>query len=174
MQIWAGPNSEQTAKMAANCIRSLLLTPSPTPADHSIARYLFPRLVSFVTNTNTEDPSGARSIVARTLAQYVATLPQRAGADPAKKLAAGMSVVIAALLSRAAGEGEASYGDTKHDLLSLAGADKDVFRAVVAGLGEAQRELVGEVIRWGEGSQEVKDGGGGGTPAIELKMDFGA
>lgn len=164
----------KTAKMAANCIRSLLLTPSPTPADHSIARYLFPRLVAFATNTNPEDPAGARAIVARTLAQYVATLPKKTGTDPAKKLAAGMSLVVAALLSRAAGEGEGSYEDTKRDLLSLAAADKEVFRAVVAGLGAPQRELVGEVIRWGEGAQEVKTGGAGGAPAIELKMDFGA
>ena len=159
--------------MAANCIRSLLLTPSPTPADHSIARYLFPRLIAFVTDTNPEDPVGARAIVAQTLTQYVASLPQSQRPDGEKRLAAGMGLVVAALLARARGDGEPSFADTKKDLLALAGAEQGVFRAVVAGLGAAQRAFLGEVIRSGGGARE-DSGGGGGAPAIQLKMDFGA
>lgn len=158
--------------MAANCIRSLLLTPSPTPADHSIARYLFPRLITFVTDTDPEDPAGARAIVSHTLTQYVASLATTQRPEKAKKLAAGMGLVVAALLARARGEGENSYADTKRNLLALAGADQGVFRALVAGLSGEQREFLGEVIRWGEGRAEVESGGGG-APAIQLKMDFG-
>lgn len=157
--------------MAANCIRSLLLTPSPTPADHSIARYLFPRLVTFITATNPEDPSGSRAIIAQTLTQYVASLSQRP--DPGTRLAAGMTVLIAALLSRARGEGEASYPDTKRDLLALAGVEQGVFRAVVAGLSGGQRGFLEGVIRWGKGVEEKVEEGGE-APAIALKMDFGA
>ncbi|CRJ98312.1 hypothetical protein BN1723_008676 [Verticillium longisporum] len=58
-----------TAKIAANCIRSLFLQPNPTPADQSLARYLLPRLVAFVTNTDPEDPERARALVAQTLTQ---------------------------------------------------------------------------------------------------------
>lgn len=159
--------------MAANCIRSLLLTPSPTPADHSIARYLFPRLIAFATDTQPEDPAGARSIVCHTLTQYVASLPQTQRPEKDKKLAAGMGLVVAALLARARGEGEASYAGTKRDLLALAAAGQGVFRAVVAGLNEGQKGLLGEVIRSGEGRAE-EEGEKGGAPAIQLKMDFGA
>lgn len=156
--------------MAANCIRSLLLHPSPSPADHSIARYLFPRLISFVTNTEPEDPEGARALVARTLAQYVAASRAR--------LPAGMAVMVPALLSRAAGEGgEEAYPDTKATLLELAAADQTCFKAVVGGLSEGQKSLLESVIRGGH-----KAGGGGadradrdqGQPTIALKMDFGA
>lgn len=159
--------------MAANCIRSLLLTPSPTPADHSIARYLFPRLIAFVTDTRPEDPAGARSIVCQTLTQYVASLSQTQRPEKGRKLAAGVGLVVAALLARARGEGEGSYGGTKRDLLALAAAEQGVFKAVVAGLGEGQRGLLGEVIRWGEGRAEEEEEREG-APAIQLKMDFGA
>ncbi|CAI4219510.1 unnamed protein product [Parascedosporium putredinis] len=138
-----------TAKMAANCIRSLLLHPSPSPADHSIARYLFPRLITFVTNTEPQDPEGARALVARTLAQYVAASRAR--------LPAGMAVMVPALLSRAAGEGgEEAYPDTKATLLELAAADQTCFKAVAGGGGadRADRDQ--------------------GQPTIALKMDFGA
>lgn len=159
--------------MAANCIRSLLLTPSPTAADHSIARYLFPRLITFVTDTNPEDPAGARAIVSRTLTQYVASVATTQRPEKEKKIAAGTGLLVAALLARARGEGEGSYADTKKDLLALAAAEQAVFRAVVAGLSGEQREFLGEVIRWGEGRAE-EESGGGGAPAIQLKMDFGA
>ncbi|PKS12933.1 hypothetical protein jhhlp_000274 [Lomentospora prolificans] len=164
-----------TAKMAANCIRSLLLQASPTPADHSIARYLFPRLIGFVTNTESEDPEGARGLVARTLAQYVgATRSQKSAAQ---RLSAGMAVVVSALLARASGDGEEVYADTKATLLELAAVDQGCFKAVVGGLSEAQRAFLEEVIRGGQkvgGSGGDRGGQWQGQPTIALKMDFGA
>ncbi|SPO02739.1 related to rat omega-conotoxin-sensitive calcium channel alpha-1 subunit rbB-I [Cephalotrichum gorgonifer] len=163
-----------TSKMAANCIRSLLLTSSPTPADHSITRYLFPRLVTFITATEPEDPTRSRAIIAQTLTQYITLLSR--GPDPVAggRLAAGMSVLIAALLSRARGDGEDSYPDTKRDLLALAGAEQRVFRAVVAELSGSQRAFLEGVIRSGKVGGEAKAEEGGEAPAIALKMDFGS
>ncbi|KEZ42926.1 hypothetical protein SAPIO_CDS5372 [Scedosporium apiospermum] len=168
-----------TAKMAANCIRSLLLQPSPTPADHSIARYLFPRLVTFVTNTEPEDPEQARALVARTLANYVGSLRQQQNPQSQNRLTAGVTLVVSTLLARASGEGEDAYADTKATLLELAAVDQACFRAVVGGLSEAQRGFLEGVIRGAqrvEGGERggVGGGGRGGQPSIALKMDFGA
>ncbi|EHL03804.1 hypothetical protein M7I_0087 [Glarea lozoyensis 74030] len=66
-------SDRMTAKVAANCIRSLLLQSPKTPADQSIARFLLPRLIAFVT-TETEDPENARSLVSHALSTYVTTL----------------------------------------------------------------------------------------------------
>lgn len=165
--------------MAANCIRSLLLQPSPTPADHSIARYLFPRLVTFVTNTEPEDPEQARALVARTLANYVGSLRQQQNPQSQNRLTAGVTLVVSTLLARASGEGEDAYADTKATLLELAAVDQACFRAVVGGLSEAQRGFLEGVIRGAqrvEGGERggVGGGGRGGQPSIALKMDFGA
>ncbi|KAI9166910.1 Pof6 interactor protein 1 [Paramyrothecium foliicola] len=158
-----------TARIAANCIRSLLLQPSPTSADLSIARYLFPRVVAFVTNTELEDPEKARSLTAQTLCLYVGTL------DGSRVLAA-MSMVIPTLLARANAEGESLYQETSARLLELAAADQATFRAIVGGLSAAQRSFLEDVIRSGQqsaagGNQGTN--GASGQPAITLKMNFG-
>ncbi|KAI0834438.1 ARM repeat-containing protein [Hypoxylon sp. FL0890] len=156
-----------TAKIAANCIRSLLLQPSPTPADRSIARYLLPRLIAFVVDTEPEDPEGARKLVAHTLTQYVASL----GSGHAQ---IAMSIVVPALLSRAASEGTEVYHETSARLLELASADQAGFRGVVAAMNEGQKAFMEEVIRSGrQTSGPAKGSNNAGQPSIALKMDFG-
>ncbi|KAJ9165516.1 ARM repeat-containing protein [Coniochaeta hoffmannii] len=165
-------SDRMTARIAANCIRSLLLLPNPTPADSSIARFLLPKLISFVANTEPEDPERARSLVAHTLTLYVASLP-RASAPIA------MALVVPALLARAASEegGEEGEGEVEREtsarLLELAGVDQGAFRGVVGGLGEEQRRFMEGVIRAGSKTQAGRREEGGERPAIALKMDFG-
>ncbi|KAI5860537.1 ARM repeat-containing protein [Durotheca rogersii] len=156
-----------TAKIAANCIRTLLLQPSPTLADQSIARYLLPRLVGFVVDTEREDPEGARGLVAQALTQYAATLGGGGHAQIA------MSVVAPALLARAAGEGAATYQETSARLLELASADAAGFRGVVAAMSDGQRAFVEEVIRSGRQASGPEEDADAGQPSIALKMDFG-
>ncbi|KAK3357004.1 armadillo-type protein [Lasiosphaeria hispida] len=166
-----------TAKIAANCIRSLLLlspSPSATPADETIARALLPRLVTFVTNTEPEDPENARALVAHTLCQYAAAV----SADHAP---VAMALVVPALLSRAASEGgggdgsdPAVYRETSARLLELASADQKAFRGVVGAMSEGQRAFMEGVIRSGRRSGPVhRVEGEEGRPSIALKMDFG-
>ncbi|KAI1409551.1 ARM repeat-containing protein [Hypoxylon sp. FL1857] len=156
-----------TAKIAANCVRSLLLQPSPTPADQSIARYLLPRLIAFVVDTEPEDPEDARKLVAHTLTQYVASL----GSGHAQ---IAMSIVVPALLSRAASEGAEVYHETSARLLELASADQAGFRGVVAAMNEGQKAFMEEVIRSGrQTSGPAKGSNNTGQPTIALKMDFG-
>ncbi|KAK4115288.1 ARM repeat-containing protein [Canariomyces notabilis] len=157
-----------TAKIAANCIRSLLLQANPTPADQTIARHLLPRLIAFVTNTEPEDPENARSLIAHALCQYVATLSK-------DRTALAMTLVLPTLLSRAASEGRDAYRETSARLLELAAANQSAFRSVVAGLGEGQRAFMEEVIRSGrEGDGRAQRAGDEASqPSIALKMNFG-
>lgn len=138
-------------------------------ADETIARFLLPRLISFVTNTDREDPELARGLIAHTLSQYVTVVSK-------DHKAIVMSLVVPTLLSRASSEDdEASiYKETSARLLELASADQASFRGVVAGMNEGQKAFVEEVIKSGRQSQEVKDTNvESGQPSIALKMDFG-
>ncbi|KAL7918884.1 armadillo-type protein [Trichoderma austrokoningii] len=158
-----------TAKIAANCIRSLLLQGAPSAADVSIARYLFPRLIAFVTDVGPEDPEMARSLVSQTLCLYARSVkPDRA--------AAAMSMVIPALMARATGEGEGVYSETSTRLLELAAANQEVFKAIVGGLSGGQRAFLEEVIRSGRPAAGAADktlSNEASQPTIQLKMNFG-
>lgn len=167
--------AKQTAKIAANCIRTLVLLatqPSATVSDQTIARALLPRLISFVTNVEPEDPENARALVAHTLCQYAAAVSK----DHA---AIAMALVVPALLARAAGESEGEdgasdvYRETSGRLLELASADQAAFRGVVGAMNEAQKAFMEEVIRSGRQSAARKSNDEEGRPTIELKMDFG-
>ena len=161
---------EKTAKVAANCIRTVLLTTPKTAADQSIARYLLPRLISFATNTEMEDPESARSLVLHSLTTYVSVLSK-------DQKTAGMSVVVPTLLERANKEGEAVYRETSARLLELAGMDQTAFRGVVGNMNEEQKGFMESVILAGRQAQaqgKIEDmSGEGREPTIALRMDFG-
>ncbi|KAI0023174.1 armadillo-type protein [Xylariomycetidae sp. FL0641] len=164
-------SDRMTAKIAANCVRSLLLQPAATPADQSIARYLLPRLVAFVADSSSggADPEGARRLVAHTLTQYAAA----ASSDHAPLV---MAVVVPALLARAANndDDDEVYPDTSARLLELASAHQNAFRATVAAMSEAQKAFLEEVIRAGRQDDGARaEDTGAGQPTIALKMDFG-
>jgi HEAT repeat-containing protein 5 len=158
----------QTAKIAANCIRSLLLQPHPTVADQTMTRNLLPRLVAFVTNSEPEDPENARGLVAHSLCQYVGVVPK-------DRVPVTMALVVPTLLARAAGEGTDSYKETSARLLELASADQGAFRAVVGAMDEGQKAFMEEVIRSGRQTAAQKSSAADdvGQPSIALKMDFG-
>lgn len=147
----------------------MLLQPAPTSADLSIARYLFPRLIAFVTDTDPEDPENARALIAHTLCQYVGIV------DKARRLSA-MTVVIPTLMARATAEGDEVYRETSARLLELAAIDQETFRAVVGGMSDGQKAFLEEVIRFGQqntGQANKAASGSSGQPTIALKMDFG-
>ncbi|KAH8160911.1 hypothetical protein CIB48_g7338 [Xylaria polymorpha] len=156
-----------TAKIAANCIRSLLLQCSTTLADQSVARYLLPRLVAFVSNTDPDDPEDARKLVAHSLTQYVSIV----GKDHAQ---IAMSIVAPTLLSRAATEGPEVYKETSTRLLELASVDQLAFKGIVAALSEGQKAFMEEVLRSGRQDNDAdRRDSNAGQPSITLKMNFG-
>ncbi|OAA74621.1 HEAT repeat protein [Akanthomyces lecanii RCEF 1005] len=158
-----------TAKIAANCIRSLLLQGSPSSSDITIARYLVPRLIAFVTNVEVEDPEQARSLVTHSLCLYV-------GAVDGERTAAAMSLVIPMLMSRATSEGETRYPETSARLLEVAAINQGIFRGIVGAMSTAQRSLLEEVARSGRqvsSNANQIDTDASGQPTIQLKMNFG-
>ncbi|KAK0722553.1 armadillo-type protein [Lasiosphaeria miniovina] len=159
-----------TAKIAANCIRLLLLQPSPTLADQTITRHLLPRLITFVSNTEPEDPENARALVSHTLSLYV-------GAVPKDRVPFAMALVLPTLLSRAANEeGTDVYRETSARLLELASVDQATFRGIVGSLSESQRTFMEEVIRSGrqnDGKVQRSSADESSQPTIALKMNFG-
>jgi hypothetical protein len=161
---------KQTAKVAANCIRTLLLTTPKPPADQSIARYLLPRLISFATNTDNDDPESARSLVLHALTTYVSILTK-------DQKSVGMSVVVPTLLERANKEGDGVYRETSARLLELASMDQAAFRGVVGSMTEEQKGFMESVILAGRQAQaqgKVEDvNGEEREPTIALRMDFG-
>lgn len=163
-------NNIKTSKIAANCIRSLLLQGSPTPSDITIARYLVPRLISFVTNVEPEDPERARALVAHSLCMYVGTVD-------AARTPAAMALVIPMLMARATAEGEELYPETSARLLEVAAINQDSFRGIVGAMSAAQRGLLEEVVKSGrqassKANQNTSDSSG--QPTIALKMNFGS
>jgi HEAT repeat-containing protein 5 len=155
--------------VASNCIRTLLLQTPKSLADQSIARYLLPHLIAFVSNTETEDPEKARSLIAHALTGYVATLPN-------DKKGIAMALVIPTLLTRAnsEGEGDELYQETSARLLGLASVDPTGFKVVVAGLNEGQRGFMEEVLRTGQKTgRKVERDTGKEEPSIALRMNFG-
>lgn len=111
--------------------------------------------------------------------------PGGGGANEAMSVA--IALVVPALLARASGESENEsgrtgevYRETSSRLLELASANQVAFRAVVAGMNEAQKGFMEEVIkngRLGSGQSSAARAGTGrsdaGQPSIALKMDFG-
>ena len=162
--------SRLPTKTAANCARSLLLTPKRTPADDAIAAILLPHLLSFLVNpSDIEGLNESRTIIARALTELVLSLTNA----PAKSSIA-MALVVPALLERAAKEGQLLYKETAARLLELATGAQEAFKAVVASLGAEQKAFLEEVLReGGVGKRETTKKEGGSEPSIALKLDFG-
>ncbi|KAG0648488.1 Pof6 interactor 1 [Hyphodiscus hymeniophilus] len=163
-------SDRMTAKVAANCIRTLLLTTPKTLADQSIARHLLPHLIVFSTNTETEDPESARSFVLHALTSYVSSLPK-------EQKTVGMSVIVPTLLERAEKDGDSVYKETSARLLELAGMDQVAFRAVVGNMTEEQKGFMESIIlagRQAQGASKTESmNGEDKEPTIALRLDFG-
>jgi|SRR5580700_7901633 hypothetical protein len=129
-----------------------------------------PHLISFITNTENEDPENARGLIAHILTSFVTTLKQ-------PQLSVAMSLIVPTLLSRASIEksSPAVYQETSARLLELAGADQATFRGIVAVMTEGQKAFMEGVIKSGRESAAERKvlGGEGRKPTIALRMDFG-
>ncbi|KAL8687967.1 MAG: hypothetical protein Q9218_006000, partial [Villophora microphyllina] len=116
------------AKVAANCLRSLLLTPPKNETGEAVVRFLLPRLLVFMSKSpegEGRDSEDAKGLVAQTLASFVATTYR----DDAGRAAAAMAVVLPALLRRAQVGGSGVFQDTAARILELAqGGMLPVFR----------------------------------------------
>lgn len=168
------------ATVAASCLRSILLKPSPRyMTDDVISRYLIPRLIAFLVGCPTDggdlpsDPENSRTVIARTLVSCVSN----ATFSPAEMPTAA-SLVMSALLARAKREGQAVHQESAGNLLELAKADQLIFRTLVANMNADQKSLLEEVLRStgvGAGAAkagETADNTPQAAPSIALRMDF--
>ncbi len=175
-------------KVAAGCLRSLLLANSKNETAEAIARYLFPRLIAIITTpaaadaaatvaTANPDSETAKTTIAQALTAFVAL-----HATNEHQAAAAMAVVLPALLYRARVDGGAATG---HITDLARGPLLPVFRGLVAGMDAEMRLFMERLIREGGGSGGGGAGGGEGRggrgngaeegvePTIALKFDFG-
>ncbi|KAI9796339.1 MAG: hypothetical protein M1825_000634, partial [Sarcosagium campestre] len=97
-----------TAQIAANCIRSLLLTNPPT----HLVKQLIPLLFAYLLD---DAASPTRPFIAQALTSYATTLS-------AERLPSYLSLLLPVLLQRARSEGGIVYGETAARVLELAGA----------------------------------------------------
>lgn len=162
------------AKVAANCLRSLLILNPKNSTDESIAKYIFPHLIHFAVDTELQDPDQARPIAAQALTTFASTTSE----DVAPAV---FCIVLSVLLTRAAAEGKAVYTETATRLLDLAGGNHmPVFKGCVAKMSAEQKAFMETVIR--EGGAAGLQGGKGRRdgaktmreePSIALKLNFG-
>jgi hypothetical protein len=154
------------SKVAASCVRSLLVAGKGSAADEAVAAMLIPHLIGFVTQpTETEGLEESRTLVTAALASWVPTVP-------APKTQLAMALILPTLLARASNEGSDVFREVAASVLQLAAAEQAVFRATVAGLGAEQRAFLERVLREGgpkrrEEIREVE-----GEPSIALRMNF--
>ena len=160
------------AKVVAGCLRSLLMVNPKNETDEAIARYLFPKLVHFTVDTDSQDPEDARSLIAQALTSFVNTTSNEA-------TSATMCLVIPTLLTRAAAEGKEKYSETSTRLLELAGGRlMPAFKGVVAKMSSERRGFMEAVIREGGGVNKTRGRRSESeieseAPRISLKMNFG-
>lgn len=175
------------ATVAAGCVRSLLLIPAPRgPTDDAIARYLFPRLLAFLTGVQggssdgesvpREDPENTKPAIAHALVSCVGS-----PTIPAQTTPSAMSLLMSALLARAKTEGQAVHKETAARLLELAKADQITFRNLVGTMDAEMKASMEEILRSAGAGDAGTDGGRGADgdaeeeksgPSIALRLDF--
>lgn len=156
------------ATVAANCLRSLLLTSQRPRSAEAIFRYLLPRMLHVVVDDSVEVPEVAISIIAQTLVASVKSVPPEA--RPSLR-----TIIIPALLKRADLRGPGSYKEAARQLLELAAADQTAFKQLVGRLHSEQRELLDVILRSQRGNDsqdKAYSDEGDVKPSIALRMDF--
>ncbi|KAF2398248.1 ARM repeat-containing protein [Trichodelitschia bisporula] len=158
--------SRLPSKVAASCVRSLLLLPRRDQVADALATRLLPQLLTFSTQpTDIEGLAESREIVVAALTTWAVTI------NPSKRPTA-VALVVPALVGRAACDGRETYRETAGRLLELAAADAAAFKAVVTGLIPGVKSLLEEVIREGNVKKSAGLEEGNGEPTIALKMNF--
>ena len=161
------------AKVAANCIRTLLQTNRKLPCDEAVGRLIWPRIIHFVCDPDTEDPENVRSSLVHSLVGSVGTLSN-------ERRQAAMSILIPILLYRATqkmpnGSKESISKESATRLLELAAAGQQAFRATVGLLDDERRQQLETLLRnAGVGRRQDTDmeDTEDSRPTIELRMDF--
>ncbi|KAK5172630.1 uncharacterized protein LTR77_002750 [Saxophila tyrrhenica] len=154
--------SPMTSRVAAGCIRTLLLA-------NVTVETLLPQAITFIsTPSNLEGMDDTKTIMAQTLSMYAAKLP-------AERKPAAVALLIQTLLVRAVTDGSKIYPETASRLLELATTDNAAFRAVVGSMDGDRRRVLEQILKSGSvARRNNSDYGTDHEPTIALKMNFGA
>ena len=161
------------AKIATNCVRTLLHTNPKSACDDAVGKLLWPRIIAFVCDPDSEDPEGVRPALVQALVGSVQTLKQ-------DRRQSAFSIMIPVLLLRAEekqtnGSKESITKEVASRLLELATVDQQAFRATVGLLDDERRANLERLLRTvGVGQRQEVDEEDtiDSRPAIELRMDF--
>lgn len=174
------------AKIAAGCIRSLLLAKPKSPCEELIARTLWLQLIPFISDEEREDPENVKPSLTQSLVASVATI-QRTGRFAATSILVPVLLLRASQPSPAPGPGENgnsrsidhSRKESAARLLELVAADQLAFKVTVGSLNEEQRAELESLLRAaGVGNRQkvedmdADDADIDARPAIQLRMDF--
>jgi len=162
------------AKIAAGCMRSLLVTSPKTPCDEAVGRTLWTRLVPFVSEPEADDPENVKPSLTQALVAALTTIRSTGRF-------AAMSILVPLLLLRAQQtspgvSSEVMRKESAARLLDLVAADQIAFKVTVSLLDEEQRSLLEELLRAagiGKRQEAAIEESLEAKPAIELRMDFG-
>ncbi|KEF60955.1 uncharacterized protein A1O9_02519 [Exophiala aquamarina CBS 119918] len=173
------------AKIAAGCIRSMLVAKRKSPCEELIARTLWIQLIPFVSDGEREDPENVKPSLTQSLVASVAAI-ERSGRF------AATSILVPVLLLRASQPSSTSQGnvgasgsiekprkESAARLLELVAADQLAFKVTVGLLSEEQRSELESLLREaGIGKRQkadndnADDANSDAKPAIQLRMDF--
>nr|POE53323.1 pof6 interactor protein 1 [Quercus suber] len=150
-----------TSRVAAGCIRTLLLAGMQTQA-------LLRLSLTFLDSPDDVESLGeSRTLTAQSLTLYAPKVP-------ASRRPAAIALFIAVLLARAEHEGSATHAETATRLLDLAALDNTTFRSVVSGMDTQHKAFLEKVLKARMGVQRSGSAleGERGEPTIALKMAF--
>lgn len=150
-----------TSRVAAGCLRTLLM------ASVEVETLLSKTITFVATPLTLEELGDTKTVMAQTLAMYVAKLP-------ADQRPAAVALSIQALLERAMSDGPRVHQETATRLLELANVDNAAFRAVVGSMSGDRRHVLEHILKSSAGARRSNDDTGAGQePTIALKLDFG-
>ena len=154
-------------KVAAGCLRSLVVLDGRLATSQQISGFLLPRLLQFLIDEEQADPDNARPIVVQALIGLLTALQGNA-------FSVTLCVVLPALLHHVRVLGRSAYGDMAGRLLAVAALNQAAFKGVAANMAAEPRNLLEEVLREGElGSKQAgRIGSGREEPSIALKLNF--
>ena len=150
-----------TSRVAAGCIRTLLMVNIATPT-------LLPQAIAFLlTPSDLEGISESKTLMAQTLCVYASKVP-------AHQTPAAIAMSMSTILGRAVQEGQKTHQETASRLLELANADNASFRAVVSTMDADQRRMLENILKSSAGARKSNnDLEADHEPTIALKMNFG-
>ncbi|EWC48289.1 hypothetical protein DRE_02393 [Drechslerella stenobrocha 248] len=163
-----------TAKTAISCCRSILMFQPKNNSDMELVKILLPKLLVHISSTGTKEVEGSRSAIVQIVIAFAK------GLDASQKQML-LPLLIQTILRRLAlgsrSDPESAVTlqrETAARLMELVMMDQAIFKDVLLGLGQDQKQLLEETLRAGATAQSSANDNveANAAPKIALKMNF--